>query len=36
MNPKTGDILAMASYPDYNLNEPYTPNSTLSKKHMIV
>ena len=23
MNPKTGDILAMASYPDYNLNEPY-------------
>ena len=23
MNPKTGDILAMAGYPDYNLNEPY-------------
>ena len=23
MNPKTGDILAMATYPDYNLNEPY-------------
>ena len=23
MNPKTGDILAMANYPDYNLNEPY-------------
>ena len=22
MNPKTGDILAMATYPDYNLNEP--------------
>ena len=23
MNPKTGDILAMATYPDYNLNQPY-------------
>ena len=23
MNPKTGDILAMAGYPDYNLNTPY-------------
>ena len=23
MNPKNGDILAMATYPDYNLNEPY-------------
>lgn len=22
MNPQTGDILAMATYPDYNLNEP--------------
>ena len=30
MNPKTGDILAMASYPDYDLNSPYTPNSTLA------
>lgn len=27
MNPKTGDVLAMATYPDYNLNEPYTPNT---------
>lgn len=27
MNPKTGDILAMATYPDYNLNEPYEPNT---------
>ena len=26
MNPKTGDILAMATYPSYNLNEPYTIN----------
>lgn len=25
MNPKTGDILAMATYPNYNLNEPYSP-----------
>ena len=27
MNPKTGDILAMAGYPNYNLNEPYEPNT---------
>lgn len=27
MNPNTGDILAMASYPDYNLNDPYTINN---------
>ena len=25
MNPKTGDVLAMATYPDYNLNEPFKP-----------
>ena len=25
MNPKTGDLLAMATYPNYNLNEPYEP-----------
>lgn len=25
MNPKTGDIYAMAGYPDYNLNDPYVP-----------
>ncbi len=24
MNPKNGDILAMATYPNYNLNEPYS------------
>lgn len=30
MNPKTGDILAMASYPDYDLNNPFTPNSVLA------
>ncbi len=27
MNPNTGDILAMATYPGYNLNEPYTINN---------
>ncbi len=27
MNPKTGDILAMATYPNYNLNDPYTINN---------
>lgn len=26
MNPKTGDILALASYPSYDLNSPYTIN----------
>ena len=25
MNPQNGDILAMATYPSYNLNEPYEP-----------
>ena len=33
MDPKTGDILAMASYPDYDLNSPYTPNPTLAKTY---
>ena len=33
MNPKTGDILAMASFPDYDLNAPYTPNSTLAQTY---
>lgn len=31
-NPSNGEILAMASYPDYDLNEPYTPNETLSEE----
>lgn len=30
MNPSTGDILAMATYPDYDLNSPRTPNYNLS------
>ena len=30
MNPKNGDILGMATYPNYDLNSPYTPNSTLA------
>ena len=25
MNPQNGDVLAMANYPSYNLNEPYEP-----------
>ena len=25
MNPQNGDILAMATYPNYNLNQPYEP-----------
>ena len=33
MNPKTGDILGMANYPDYNLNSPYTPNAVLAKTY---
>lgn len=33
MNPKNGDILAMASYPNYDLNSPYTPNSTLAETY---
>lgn len=32
MNPTNGDILAMATYPDYNLNEPYTINTSSLKK----
>lgn len=28
MNPKTGDILAMATYPDYNLNQPFAIEPT--------
>ena len=27
MNPKNGDILALAGYPNYNLNEPYSANT---------
>lgn len=32
MNPTTGDVLAMATYPDYNLNEPYTINTNELKE----
>lgn len=28
MNPKTGDVLALASYPSYDLNSPYSINSS--------
>ena len=30
MNPTSGDILAMATYPNYNLNTPFEPNESLS------
>ncbi len=30
MDPKTGKILAMANYPDYNLNTPFTPNEAIA------
>lgn len=29
MDPSTGDILAMATYPDYNLNTPFEPNKSM-------
>ena len=32
MNPNNGDILAMATYPDYNLNDPYTLNFISEKE----
>lgn len=32
MKPSTGDILAEASYPTYNLNDPFTPNTDELKK----
>ena len=33
MDPKTGDILAMATYPNYDLNQPFTPNEYLAKTY---
>ncbi|MBR0351219.1 MAG: PASTA domain-containing protein [Clostridia bacterium] len=33
MNPKNGDIIAMACYPDYNLNDPFTPNAKLKETY---
>ena len=33
MNPKTGDILAMATYPNYDLNTPFTPNAYVAKTY---
>lgn len=32
MNPKNGDILALAGYPNYNLNDPFAVNESLSKE----
>lgn len=31
MNPNNGDVLAMATYPDYNLNTPFTPTNISTK-----
>lgn len=31
MDPTNGDILAMATYPNYNLNTPFEPNEQLKK-----
>ena len=31
MNPKNGEILAMAGYPNYNLNEPFEVDENLNK-----
>ena len=33
IKPKTGDIIAMSSYPDYDLNSPYTPNAKLAETY---
>lgn len=30
-DPTTGEILAMATYPDFDLNDPYTPNDSISE-----
>ena len=32
MNPQNGDILAMAGYPDYNLNDPFAVDESLPKE----
>ncbi len=32
MEPSTGNVLSMASYPNYNLNEPFTPNTEKEQK----
>lgn len=33
MNPNNGDILAMAGYPNYNLNDPFTPTDEETKNN---
>lgn len=33
MDPTTGNILGMACYPNYDLNSPYTPNTTLAQTY---
>ena len=36
MDPKTGDILAMATYPNYDLNQPFTPNEKLATTYSLL
>jgi stage V sporulation protein D (sporulation-specific penicillin-binding protein) len=33
MDPKTGDILAMATYPNYDLNNAFTPNAYVAQTY---
>ena len=33
MNPNNGDVLAMAGYPNYNLNDPFTPTTEEEKNN---
>jgi len=33
MEPSTGNILAMAAYPNFNLNEPFVPNTKEAKEN---
>ena len=33
MDPKTGDILAMATYPNYDLNQPFIPNQYVAQTY---
>mgnify|MGYP003289513579 CR=1 FL=1 len=35
MEPSTGNILSMASYPNFNLNTPFEPNTEDAKKNLI-
>lgn len=36
MNPQNGDILALAGYPNYNLNNPFAVDETLNKEEQSI